>query len=161
MNRIRVSIAEYIRACICSVGYRKVNSTLLDILETGTDPHKAGAASASTGRTCRTRKASTLRTNSPASEPRTSTRCVAEMTDVWARKRRLCLTEFVRNTDLNVRRSIIPQLKLDETAYPPELRTLVKEAIEIGRAHADEYIRHRTAVQLGTEHLYRPLPPRG
>ena len=57
----------------------------------------------------------------------------AEMADVWARSR-LCLTEFVRNANLDVRRSIIPQLKLDETLYSPELRTLVKEAIEIGRA---------------------------
>jgi hypothetical protein len=83
-----------------------------------------------------------------------------ELEDVWLRRRSLLLREFVANGNVHVRRSIIPSLKLEESAYPDDLKPLVAQAIEIARNHEDEYIRHRVEVQLGNERLLKPLPHR-
>jgi hypothetical protein len=80
--------------------------------------------------------------------------------DVWRRKRETYLRIFVANENVNVRRQIIPSLKLDESLYPEELKPLVSQAIDLARSHEDEYIRHRVEVQLGNEHLLRPIPER-
>ncbi|HEX8210142.1 MAG TPA: hypothetical protein VF584_08135 [Longimicrobium sp.] len=47
------------------------------------------------------------------------------------------LREFVGNEDLEVRRRIIPQLRLEPERYPLELRPMVGRAVEIARAHPD------------------------
>jgi hypothetical protein len=82
------------------------------------------------------------------------------LNDVWQRKRETFLRVFVNNDDVTVRRQIIPSLNLDESAYPDELKPLVRRAVEIARNHTDEYIRHRVEVQLGNERLLRPIPDR-
>ena len=64
------------------------------------------------------------------------------------------------NQNVDVRRSIIPSLKLEKSAYPDALKPLIAEAIEIARNHDDDYIRHRVEVQLGNERLLKPLPHR-
>jgi hypothetical protein len=70
------------------------------------------------------------------------------------------LREFVTNADVNVRRSIIPSLNLDEANYPDDLKPLVAQAIAIARSHPDDYIPHRVEVQLRNERLLRSLPHR-
>jgi len=80
------------------------------------------------------------------------------LNDLWQRKRQLFLDTFVSTTSVDVQRCIIPSLNLNPDAYPPEYAKQVNRAVEIGSNHADEYIRNRTNVQLGTEKLLRPLP---
>jgi hypothetical protein len=65
----------------------------------------------------------------------------------------------VSNTNLDVRRALIPSLDLDENAYPDIYKHLVARAIQIAREHPDDYVRHRVAVQLG-EAVLEPLPAR-
>jgi hypothetical protein len=69
--------------------------------------------------------------------------------------------EFVGNEDVQVRRRIIPMLRLEPERYPEELRPLVARAIEIARAHPDEYVRHRIEIQLGAGGPYMALPDTG
>lgn len=68
------------------------------------------------------------------------------------------LREFVSNEDLEVRRRIIPMLVLDESRYPEDVRLHVSKAIEIARAHPDEYIRHRVEIQLGAKGPFMAIP---
>src|SRR4051812_36341666 len=82
------------------------------------------------------------------------------LTDVWERKRKLFLETFVSNSNLDVRRTLIGNLNLDESAYPDSHKRLVARAIQIARDHPDEYIRHRVQIQLGETHVMHPLPAR-
>ncbi|MEH1822857.1 MAG: hypothetical protein V7L31_27915 [Nostoc sp.] len=66
----------------------------------------------------------------------------------------------MKNSSVEVRRSIIPSLVLDPLFYSDELRHLIPEAIAIAKTYPDSYIRHRIEVQLWTESLLQPLPPR-
>jgi hypothetical protein len=79
------------------------------------------------------------------------------LNDLWQRKRELFLQEFVTNSDVDVRRSLIPALDLNSDSYPDSLRHLVTAAIQIARTHSDDYIRHRVEVQLGTERKVDPM----
>lgn len=120
----------------CARGYggRRVLEHLLRYLEEGTDAEKAGAVSAMYWVQN------------------------AEAPDLWARIDGCMLREFVANADLEVRRQILPSLKLAPAAYPDELRPLVSRAIEIARSHPDEFIRHRVEVQLGANVPLTPIP---
>ncbi|MET9253565.1 hypothetical protein [Streptomyces sp. NPDC003717] len=59
------------------------------------------------------------------------------------------LREFVANGCLDVRRSLLPQLPLRKSAYPPELHGLVDTAVATARSHPDAYLRHRVEHQVG------------
>ncbi|PYR94929.1 MAG: hypothetical protein DMF84_02725 [Acidobacteria bacterium] len=66
----------------------------------------------------------------------------------------------VSNANVDVRRSVIGHLDLCEADYDPTDRPLVPRAIAIARAHPDQYIRHRVAVQLGESRIFKALPHR-
>jgi hypothetical protein len=59
------------------------------------------------------------------------------------------LRNFVANPNLEVRRRIIPMLRLDPEAYPEGLRALLPVVAEAARVHPGEYIRHRVEVLVG------------
>ncbi len=120
---------EFIRPCVLSYGATRVCTALLEYLETGSNEEKAGAVSALYW-------ARGLKPDE-------------DMSEIDSRTRVDMLQEFVNNEDLRVRRRIIPALHLEPQDYPPELHPLIERAIEIARAHPDEYIRHRVEVQLG------------
>jgi hypothetical protein len=61
------------------------------------------------------------------------------------------LEEFVRNPDVDVRRSIVPSL-YHESRYIPDLQGLAQEARRIGLSHPDEYIRARAEITWGDHH---------
>jgi hypothetical protein len=151
---------DFVTPCISSYGHRIVNEALLDVVETGTNFEKAGAVNAlywggmSLSFPENTTKF-TLENATPESRA-----AYLELKNVWERKKCLFLREFVSNENVDVRRSIIPSLKLDESVYPDDLKPLVPKAIEIARNHSDEYIRHRVEVQLGNEKLLYPKPHR-
>lgn len=131
----------FISPCVKSLGAGRVLELLLRYLESGTDAEKAGAVCA---------------LYHVADNPRGE-----ELAGLWERVRCRMLREFVGNPDLDLRRRIIPSLKLEPEAYPEALRALVPVAIEIARSHPDEYIRHRVEVQLGADVLLKPIPNTG
>jgi hypothetical protein len=141
LERNPSSNRAFIEPCVRSLGARRVLEALLRYLESGTDAEKAGAASALywVG-------------GNPRSE---------ELDGLRERLRGQMLREFVHNPDLDVRRLIIPMLRLEPEAYPEELRPLVPAVIEIARSHPDEYIRHRVEVQLGAGGPLLTIPGTG
>lgn len=151
----------FVHPCVAAVGRRFVNESLLNIIESGSNFEKAGAANAlywaSLG----------LAFNDAGNKPMTienatpeSREAFLELNDIWQRKRELFLTEFVANTNLDVRRSLIASLSLDESEYSDDFKPLVKQAIDIGRMHEDEYIRSRVKYEMGENDLIYPLPNR-
>jgi hypothetical protein len=150
----------FISPCIASYGHRTVNEGLLEVVENGTDFEKAGAVNALYwGGMSLSFPPNTNRFTLENATPE-SRAAYFKLKDVWERKDRLFLQEFVSNENLDVRQSIIPSLKLNESVYADDLKPLVSKAIEIARHHEDEYIRHRVEVQLGNEHLLYPKPHR-
>lgn len=128
----------FIVPCVRSFGTASVCAALLSYLETGSNAEKAGAANAfywTWGR-----------------------KSDEDLEVLRGRIRAALLREFVQNEDLRVRQSIIPGLSLTPEDYPEDLRPLVPRAIEIARAHASAYIRHRVEVQLGAGGPYMAIP---
>lgn len=131
---------EFIAPCVRDFGGVRVYEVLLTYLATGSDAEKAGAANA-------------LYWAHLGDDPGAKA--------LYARERALALQEFVRNECVRVRQCLIPQLPLEEAAYPAELRPLVAQAIAIARAHPDDYIRHRVEIQLGSGGPLMALPSGG
>jgi hypothetical protein len=121
----------FIEPCVRSHGARRVIQALLRYLESGSDAEKAGAASA-------------VYQADWAGNPRNE-----DLSDLRQRVDCQMLREFVGNLDLEVRRRIVPMLRLESDAYPVELQPLIPVAVDVARSHPDEYIRHRIEVQLG------------
>lgn len=117
---------DFIQPCVQSFGAETVLIQLLEYLESGSNEEKAGAASAFYW----------VRGDSDSTK------------DLRRRIRCQMLREFVHNSDLEVRRTIISLLDLEARKYPRDLRSLTKQAIDIARSHSDEYIRHRVEIQL-------------
>ncbi len=133
----------FIEPCVRSLGARRVFQALLEYLESGTDSEKAGAASA-------------VYQADWAGNPRNE--------DLGELRRRIdcqMLREFVGNSDLEVRRRIVPMLRLEAEAYPVELRPFIPVAVQVARSHPDEYIRHRIEVQLGAGGPFMAIPDTG
>jgi hypothetical protein len=119
----------FVEPCVRSLGGRRVLAELLRYLESGTDAEKAGAASALYW---------------AGGNPRGE-----DLTELRQQIGWQMLRQFVGNEDVEVRRRIIPMLRLEPDQYPDELRPLVARAVEVARSHPDEYIRHRVEIQLG------------
>lgn len=128
----------FIEPCLRSYGATRVCTMLLNYFEHGSNEEKAGAASALYW----------------AWRPKAH----EDMSELLKRMRTDLLQEFVNNEDLAVRRRIIPQLDLQPEYYPAELGPLVERAINIARAHPDDYIRHRVEIQLGRPGPLKALP---
>ena len=137
---------RFVEPSVAVFGHRQVNEALLDLVEQGSSFEKAGAVNALYWARPRL---SFIKESQAAYEA---------LADLRLRQRCLFLREFVSNPNLDVRRSIIPHLVLDPSCYADELQPLVLKAIEIATTHSDDYIRHRLEVQLGREHLLKPLP---
>ncbi|MHC5904773.1 hypothetical protein ACVNF4_12835 [Streptomyces sp. S6] len=112
-----------------SFGRRRVQSALLDRLRTGTNLERAGAARA------------WYWTGLPVAAGE-------DAPDVVTDWHEAALREFISNDDLDVRRCLIPGLRLHPGAMPSSLSPLVDAAIETARSHPDAYIRHRVEVQV-------------
>lgn len=131
----------FIWPCVRSFGARRVLKELLRYLSAGTNAEKAGAASV---------------LYHVGYSPRNEL-----LDDLHYQICCQLLREFVDNSDIEVRRRIIPMLRLrpeEHSLYPEELRVLVPRAVEIARSHPDEYIRHRVEVQLGAGPPYMAIP---
>lgn len=151
---------SFVEPCMDAFGPRRVNDYLLDAIVSGDDSRKTGAANALYWSSALVE----FRGRPPSYDLEHATPESREgyeaLSDVWARKRLLLLETFIQSPSVDVQRSVIAQLNLDPTAYPPTHRDLVARATEIGLSHPDDYVRHRTSVQLGREHLLQALPER-
>jgi hypothetical protein len=160
---IRASVYErnpsrnkaFVEPCVAAFGLRRVNETLLEWFENGSDLEKAGAVQAMYW--------AILIRGRDADRQRPEARVWFEAVgDIWMRQRCRLLREFVSNPSVVVRQRIVPHLDLRNVAsYPEEFQPFVPQAIQIARNHADDYIRHRIEIQMGTSEmrLFSPLPP--
>jgi hypothetical protein len=152
---------SFVEPCMTAFGPRRANEYLLDALASGDDFRKTGAANALYWAGVPLE----FRARPPSYDPEHATPESREryeaLADVWARKRLLLLQTFVESASVDVQRSVIGKLNLDPAAYPAAHRDLVDRATDIGLNHRDEYVRHRTSVQLGRENVFQALPPRG
>ncbi|MEH1767545.1 hypothetical protein [Nostoc sp.] len=151
---------SFVEPCVIAFGHRLVNQALLEFVEHGSNFEKAGAVNALYWAQVSLRFDREVPSFSKKYATPESQAAYDALADIQLRKRCLFLREFVKNSSVEVRRSIIPSLVLDPLLYPDELRHLIPEAIAIAKTHPDSYIRHRIEVQLGTESLLQPLPPR-
>lgn len=134
----------FVEPAINAFGRRRVQMELLTFLRTGTDRERAGSARAWywTGLPLRQQH---LRVGTLAEVVGDEADKAPDVVTAW---RETSLREFVDNEDLDVRRCILPGLRLNPEAYPPELRARVDTAVAIARSHPDEYIRHRVEIQV-------------
>lgn len=143
------SLNRFFVECLSKLGKRRINESLLDFVEFGTNAEKAGAANALYWAQVDLTYEGNVPDFTKENATTESQALYDQFVDIRQRKRELFLKEFVKNLDGNVRRSIISGLNLDEKLYSEELKPLISEAIQIARTHPDEYIRHRIEVQLG------------
>ena len=128
----------FIEPCVRSYGAYKVIERLFRYLESGSNPEKAGAVSALYW----------VKSN-PKDE---------NLNELKISFHSRMLNEFIENPDLEVRRRIIPMLRLEPESYPAEIRARIPVAIKIARNHHDEYIRHRVEIQLGANGPFMAIP---
>lgn len=167
LQLIRAAVAErdpsfnryFVEPCIGAFGHRRVNEALLALVKDGSNFEKAGAVNALYWAQVPLEFEGSENLRNGIATPESQAAHDA-LNDLWVEKRRLFLQEFVTNSDLHVRRSIVAMLNVDPRAYPAALEPLVDRAIRIARTHPDDYIRQRIEVQLGTERLLKPLPHR-
>ncbi|SMD24943.1 hypothetical protein [Kibdelosporangium aridum] len=117
---------QFVEPLRVAFGARRTQEALLEVLRTGTNQERAGAARAWYWAT------------------------LEMVEDIQVRWDQAALREFVVNEDIDVRRCLLPQLPLHPSHYPGELHPLVAEAVHIGRTHPDEYLRHRVELQVRT-----------
>jgi hypothetical protein len=137
---------QFIEPAVTAFGRRRVKTALLDVLRTGTDAERAGAARAWywTGIPMRVAGRDSSGAYIYTPESLAEREAVADLRAQW---QETALREFVSNEDLDVRRCILPGLTLNPANCPAEFRELAAEAVRIARAHPDEYIRHRVEHQ--------------
>jgi len=115
---------QFVEPLLAAFGSRRTREAFFEVLTTGTNPERAGAARAWYW---------------------TSFEADDDLRDRW---NLAMLREFVANEDLDVRRCVLPGLTLDPAHYPADLHPLVAEAVRIARTHPDEYLRHRVELQV-------------
>lgn len=133
----------FVEPALNAFGRRRLRAALLDVLSIGPDPERAGAARAWYW------SALPLRIPNVMAEGLISVPEPDDPSVLGREWNELALREFVRNGHLDVRRSILPLLRLRHSSYPPELCELVDAAVAIARSHPDEYLRHRVEIQIG------------
>lgn len=151
---------SFVEPCVIAFGHRLVNEALLKFVEHGSNFEKAGAVNALYWAQVPLRFDGKVPSFSKKYATPESQAAYDALADIQLRKRCLFFREFVKNSSVELCRSIIPSLVLDPLLYPDELGHFIPEAIAIAKTHTDSYIRHQIEVELGTESLLQPLPPR-
>jgi len=138
---------QLINPALTLAGHRRVQLALLDLLSSGTNAEKAGAARAWYWARILRRGESAESVNARV--------CTEEseweqgiVKDLRIRWRQTALRTFISHEDLDVRRCILPGLSLNPAHYSEDLSDLVAQAVHIARNHPDEYIRHRVEHQV-------------
>jgi hypothetical protein len=146
----------FVDPCREAFGLRRVNSSLLEVVKNGDNFEKAGAVNAlyhASPPELAFKGIPPAYTKEYALPE--SVQAYDEYKDVRMEMDCLFLKEFINNSNVEVRQSLIPHLKLNDPSYYPEdIRPLVDEAIRIAQNHEDEYIRHRLEIKFDKQ------PPR-
>jgi hypothetical protein len=138
---------QFIEPAVTAFGRRRVKTALIEVLRTGTNAERAGAARAWywTGVPMKVAGRDSSGAFIYTPESMAEREAVADLEAQWQEH---ALREFVSNEDLDVRRCVLPGLGLNPAEHPAESRELVAQAVHIARAHPDEYIRHRVEHQV-------------
>jgi len=148
---------KFVELCLKTYGYREVYNTLFKYLEDGSNEEKIGAVKVFYWIKPRLVYAKNAKDHSFKNATHESKELYNSVRGLEIRKNYLYLKEFVKNEDLDVRRAIIPALKLKIEFFPEEVKPLAEQAIEIARTSDDAYIRERVEVQLGNKSVHKPL----
>lgn len=140
-----------IEPLVSTFGHRTVNEALVEAFTTGTDVEKLGAIRALYWaqpplETDDRSRGFGLDAASPDAR-----RAWLALADVWVKKARLFLEEFVRNPNPELRAALIPHLDLEPRRHPAEMRALVLEAARLALEHDDPYVRRRVEGVFGTQ----------
>ncbi len=133
----------FIEPCLRCFGAKKTNKELIEYFKKGSNEEKAGVAHAFYW---------SMKSNGYDDIGHEN---IADLIDEI---NALFLKEFINNTDIEVRQSIISQLSLNPKDYPKEMHFLITKAIKIARASQDDYIKHRIEVQLIGCGPYKAIP---
>jgi hypothetical protein len=136
-------VRDLVDPAVAAFGRRRVRLALLDYLENGVAADAAGAARAWYCTLVPLRYSGDSRT--PTAESLAEQQ---KYQDLDRRYSEVGLRRFVNDEDLDVRRCLLPGLRLRPDAYPADMRALVPRAIEIARSSDDEYLRHRVEIQI-------------
>jgi hypothetical protein len=138
----------FVEPCVRSTGWQPTAQALLVYVRDGTDSEKAGAVNA-LYHVFGYASSPDLYLKDRVPDPTESEGESPSAT--WHRAQRIFLEEFVRNPDVDVRRSIVPHLH-DVSRYHSELQDLAQEARRIALSHTDEYIQARAEITWGDHH---------
>lgn len=141
----------FIEPCCITHGRRRVLVELLEICKHGSSSEKRGAVDASywAAMPCEARRWPYDEMRSEGGGEDDVIDDLMENFSDWA------VREFVSNSDLDLRRSLVSRITWAKARHP----ALVAEATAIARSHSDEYIRHRIRTDLGESRLFPCLPP--
>jgi hypothetical protein len=138
----------FVEPCVRSTGWQPTAQALLVYVRDGTDSEKAAAVNA-LYHVFGYASSPDLYLKDRVPDPTESEGESPSAT--WHRAQRIFLEEFVRNPDVDVRRSIVPHLH-DVSRYHSELQDLAQEARRIALSHTDEYIQARAEITWGDHH---------
>jgi hypothetical protein len=138
----------FVEPCVRSTGWQRTAQALLVYVRDGTDFEKTGAVNA-LYHVFHYASSPDLYLEDRVPDPAESEGESPAATG--ARAHRVLLEEFVRNPDVDVRRSIVTWLR-DASDYPPDLQGPAQEARRIALSHPDEYIRERAKIKWGNQH---------
>ncbi len=137
---------QLVEPAVTAFGRRRVQLSLVAYLDSGAAPDVAGAA--------RAWYWTEVSLGHPTGSGTPTAQSLAEcgaFSDLRERYHHVALRRFVTETDLDVRRSILPGLPLDERLYPAEMHDLVIQAVQIARTSSDDYLRDRVEIQVPLE----------
>jgi hypothetical protein len=140
-----------IEPLVGTFGHRTVNEALLHVFATGTDAEKLGAIHALYWAQPQLETEDRSRGFGLDGASPDSRRAWLALADLWSRKAKLFLEEFVHNGNPEVRSALIPHLDLEPRRHPPGLRALVLEAARLALEHDDPYVRRRVEGVFGEQ----------
>lgn len=148
---------KFIELCLKTYGHREVYDTLLEYVKNGSNEEKKGAVRALYWAKPKLVFPKDAKDHSFKNATPESKKLYNSVRGLELRKNNILLRAFIENEDLEVRRSIIPALKLRVEYAPEEAKPLVEQAIEIARAGDDEFIKERVEIQTGSEKAPKPI----
>lgn len=140
---------KFVELCLKTYGHREVYDTLLEYVKTGSNEEKKGAVRALYWAKPKLVFPKNAKDHSFKNATPESKKLYNSVRGLEIRKNNILLRAFIENDDLDVRRTIIPALKLRVEHAPEEAKPLVEQAIEIARASADEFVKERVEIQSG------------
>jgi hypothetical protein len=142
---------------VSTFGHRTVNEALVHAFTQGADAEKLGAIRALYWAQPPLETEDRSRGFGLDAASPDARRAWLALADLWAKKTRLFLEEFVHNPNPAVRAALIPHLDLEPRRHPVEQRPLVLEAARLALEHDDPYVRRRVEGVFGTQ----PSPTMG